>query len=70
MKVTVANAVVPFIAKQLVRWKNECEKDLNQKREPLLPVAWVSQLSAGEATLRRLHAEVLGKDKSKARSRL
>jgi hypothetical protein len=62
--------VVPFIAKQVVRWKKEYEEDLRQPREPLLPAAWVSQLSAGEATLRRLQAEMMDIDKLKAKSRL
>ena len=66
----VADAVVPFIAKQVSRWKKEYEEDLNYKREPLLPAAWVAQLSAGEATLRKLQAEILDIDKLKAKSRL
>lgn len=66
----VADAVVPFIAKQVSRWKKEYEEDLNYKREPLLPAAWVAQLSAGEASLRKLQAEILDIDKLKAKSRL
>jgi hypothetical protein len=62
--------VVPFIAKQVLRWKREYEEDLRQKREPLLPAAWVSQLSVGEAYLRKLQAEILDVDNFKAKSRL
>jgi hypothetical protein len=65
-----ADAVVPFIAKQVSRWKKEYEQDLEYKREPLLPAAWVAQLSAGEATLRKLQAEIMDIDKLKAKSRL
>jgi len=67
---TVADAVVPFIAKQVTRWMKEYEEDLKYKREPLLPAAWVAQLSAGEATLRKLQAEIMDIDKLKAKSRL
>lgn len=66
----VADAVVPFIAKNAVRWKKEYEQDITQKREPLLPKAWVSQLSAGEASLRKLQQEMLDVDRFKAKSRM
>lgn len=66
----VADAVVPFIAKHVTRWKKEYEEDLKYKREPLLPAAWVAQLSEGEATLRKLQSEIMDIDKLKAKSRL
>jgi hypothetical protein len=66
----VADAVVPFIAKQVTRWRKEYEEDLNQQREPLLPAAWVKQLSEGEANLRKLQAEIIDIDILKAKSRL
>lgn len=62
--------MVPFIAKQVTRWRKEYQEDLKYKREPLLPAAWVAQLSAGEATLRKSQAEILDIDKLKAKSRL
>jgi hypothetical protein len=62
--------VAPFIAKQILRWKKEYKEDLKQPREPLLPAAWVKQLSEGEAALRKLQAELLDIDKLKAKSRL
>lgn len=65
-----ADAVVPFIAKQAIRWKKEYEQDLKQPREPLLPAAWVKQLSEGEANLRKLQAEILDIDILKAKSRM
>ena len=54
----VADAVVPFIAKNTARWMKEYEQDVNQAREPLLPAAWVSQLSGGEAALPKLQQEI------------
>lgn len=62
--------MVPFIAKQMVRWTQEYKEDLEQPREPLLPAAWVKQLSEGEAALRELQAELMDIDKLKAKSRL
>ena len=61
--------MVPFIAKHVLRWKEEYEEDAKQPREPALPKAWVSQLSAGEAALRKLQAEILD-DRLKPKSRL
>jgi hypothetical protein len=69
-KLIVADAVVPFIAKQVMRWKKEYEEDLKQPREPLLPAAWVAQLSDGEAAMRKLQAEILDIDILKAKSRM
>ena len=54
----------------MLRWKKEYEEDLKFKREPLLSETWVSQLSAGEASLRKLQEEILDIDKFKAKSRL
>jgi hypothetical protein len=65
-----ADAVVPFIAKNVVRWKKEYEEDLRQPREPLLPAAWVSQLSSGETDHCKLQAEILDVDKFKAKPKL
>lgn len=61
---------MPFIARQVIRWKKEYEDDLKHPREPLLPAAWVKQLSEGEANLRKLQAEILDIDILKAKSRL
>jgi hypothetical protein len=62
--------VVPFISKQVLRWKEEYEEDMKQPREPLLPAAWVSQLSADEPPLRKSQTEILDVDRFKAKSRL
>jgi len=70
MNSRIADAVVPFIAKQLQRWKNEYEADLQQPREPLLPTAWIKGLAEGEAAIRKLQAESKDIDKVKAKSRL
>ena len=58
---------MPFIAKNVARWKAEEEADYKQKREPLLPAEWVTQLSE---ELRRLQEEFMDVDKVKAKSRL
>ena len=68
--IALADAVVPFIAKQVLRWSKEYEQDVRQPRELFLPSAWVSQLSAGEAALQKLQAEILDVDRFKAKSRL
>ena len=62
--------MVPFIAKQVLRWKEEYEEDAKQPREPLLPEAWVSQLLAEEDALKKLQAEILDVDRFKPKSRL
>jgi hypothetical protein len=54
----------------VVRWKKEHEEDLKYQREPLLPAAWVKQLSDGEAALRKLQQEILDVDRFKAKSRM
>ena len=54
----------------MLRWKKEYDEDVKQPREPLLPASWVSQLSADEAPLRKLQAEILDVDRFKAKSRL
>jgi len=61
---------VPFIARQVARWKKEEEADLRQPREPLLPAEWIAQLSQGEQALRKLQAEIIDIDRLKAKSRL
>jgi len=61
---------VPFIAKNVARWKAEEEADYQQKREPLLPAEWVTQLSQGEKALRKLQEEIMDIDRLKAKSRL
>jgi hypothetical protein len=66
----LADAVVPFIAKQVTRWKAEEEADYKQEREPLLPAEWVAQLSQGEKALRKLQAEIMDIDRLKAKSRM
>jgi hypothetical protein len=65
-----ADAVVPFVARQVQQWKAEEKEDLRSPREPLLPAAWVKQLFEGEKTLRKLQAEIMDVDKFKARSRM
>jgi len=54
----------------VARWKKEYDQDVNQAREPLLPAAWVSQLSAGEAALRKSQQEILDVDRVTAKSRM
>ena len=61
---------MPFIAKQVMRWRKEYEEDLRTKREPLLPAAWVAKLSADEAALKKLSVESMNINEFKARSRL
>ena len=68
--ISLADSVVPFIAKQVLRWSKEYEEDVRQPRDRFLPSAWVSHLSAGETALRKLQAEILDVDRFKAKSRL
>jgi hypothetical protein len=63
----IADAVIPFVEKQVLRWKKEYEKDLRFKREPQLPTVWISQLSIEEPSLRKLQAKILEMDKFKAK---
>jgi hypothetical protein len=70
IELSLADAVVPFIARQVQRWNNENEADLRQPSEPLLPAKWISQLSEGEAALRKLQAELTDVEQFIAKSRL
>jgi hypothetical protein len=36
---------VPFISREVKRWRGEYEKDLKSVREAVLPVEWVKALS-------------------------
>jgi hypothetical protein len=43
--VDLAGAAVPFIAREVKRWRGEYERDLKSVREAVVPLEWVKALS-------------------------